>query len=68
MNTYHANTFSSFRREETTSSGIPTKFSPAGIARRAQEARARANALPAEEQMSRFLTWLKVTDAGHQPC
>jgi hypothetical protein len=48
--------------------GIPEKFTPAGMARRAAEANARANLLPREEQLSRFLKWLKVTDAGHQPC
>jgi hypothetical protein len=27
-----------------------------------------ANELPAEEQMARFLLWLKIHDGGHQPC
>lgn len=26
------------------------------------------NALPPEEQLGRYLLWLKVHDAGHQPC
>lgn len=26
------------------------------------------NTLAPEEQMARFLLWLKVHDAGHQPC
>jgi hypothetical protein len=56
------------RREANRPSGIPEKFTPEGIARRSAEASARANLLPGEEQMSRFLKWLKVTDAGHQPC
>jgi hypothetical protein len=63
----NANSFQPFRDEPKTS-GIPTKLSPDGIAQRSREARAKANLLPPEEQMSRFLRWLKVTDAGHQPC
>jgi hypothetical protein len=48
--------------------GIPTKLTSSGMAQRSRDANARANKLPPEEQMSRFLQWLKVTDAGHQPC
>jgi hypothetical protein len=27
-----------------------------------------ANKLPAEQQLTRFLQWLQLTDRGHQPC
>lgn len=32
------------------------------------EAEPSINALSADEQLARFLLWLKVHDAGHQPC
>ena len=32
------------------------------------QAAAKANLLPPEEQMTRFLQWLKVKDGGSQPC
>lgn len=62
------NTSPQSSRRGSREGGIPTKLSATGMAQRSREANARANKLPAEEQMSRFLQWLKVTDAGHQPC
>ena len=54
----------------------PARTPPANFAPRnllpASDAFAResesANQLPAEEQMARFLLWLKIHDGGHQPC
>lgn len=46
----------------------PARGKPLFPADDAFEFETAANDLAPEEQLARFLLWLKVHDAGHQPC